>query len=74
MPKVCDPKKLRAAREAKGWTVDDVVFETRRRGYPVSRNTIVNLESGKSGGTVETLGRLAEVYGRRQVDDLLSVE
>lgn len=72
MPKHTDPKKLRKARLAKGWTLDDVVYEARSRGFTIARNTISNLESGKSGGQVETLALLADLYGKRLVDDFLS--
>lgn len=74
MPKTTDPKKLKAARLAKGWTLDDVVFEARSRGWTIARNTIANLESGKSGGQVETLALLTELYGRRRLDDFLTDE
>lgn len=67
-----DPKKLRAAREEWGWTVDDAVYEARKRGLKISRQAIIDLESGRSGGTVEKLCILAEVYGVRLVDKLLT--
>ena len=74
MPKIADPVKLKAAREAKGWTMVDVELETYRRGFKVARNTIANLEHGRSAGTIEVLGRLAEAYGKKAVDDLMSEE
>jgi len=70
--KKIDQEKLRAARERWNWTVDDAVYEARRRKYKISRQTILDLESGKSGGTIEKLCILAEVYGIRVVDELLA--
>lgn len=71
-PKTLDPEKLRAAREAKGWSVDDLEFETRKLGFRVVANTIRNLESGSSGGKIETIGRLAAALGLKTVDELLT--
>jgi hypothetical protein len=74
MPKKTDPKKLIAARTALRWTFDDVVFEARRRGHRIAINTIRNLEAGTSGGQVETLALLADLYGKKRVDDLMTDE
>jgi ribosome-binding protein aMBF1 (putative translation factor) len=59
------PPTLQQAREAKGWSVDDLALEAL-----VNATTIHRLEDGTAGKVPSlTLGRLAEALG---VDELSS--
>ena len=55
-------KKVVRLREARGWSIDDAVFHSRKKGVKLSRQTIVDLESGKSRGRVDTLGKLKVLF------------
>lgn len=75
MPKTFDPEKLQAAMKRKGMkTADDLVFATRLAGHPVSRQAIVNLLKGNSGGSIVVAGKLLKPLGLKLVDDLLTDE
>ncbi|MGK0721934.1 helix-turn-helix transcriptional regulator [Leucobacter sp. W1478] len=53
-------------RKMRGWTLDELAEYS-----GVGRRTLVQLESGKSNGSIETWFRLAEVFGVH-VGELLS--
>lgn len=60
---VPDGAKISKLREARGWTLDDAVFEARRRKprLALSRQTLVDIEKGK-GCRLATLGWVAKLY------------
>ncbi len=58
--------RLRAARQARGWTLDDLAS---RAGMSVS--TLSRLESGKRGASLELLIPLTRMLGIR-IDDLVA--
>jgi transcriptional regulator with XRE-family HTH domain len=55
--------QVRMARAALNWTVRDLAEATQ-----LHRNTISNIETGRYGGDVTTLARIAAVLKRAGVD------
>jgi transcriptional regulator with XRE-family HTH domain len=68
--KILDAAKLVLLREQRGWRIADVVWHAAAKGLRISRQTVANLESGESDGTVRSLSILAAVY---EIDDLDSL-
>lgn len=62
--------RLRELREQRGWTIDDAVYHARRRSIPLSRQTIVDLESGDGGCRLATIGRAMKLYEVTDLDEL----
>lgn len=58
-------RKLRDAREARGWTQEDAA-----KAIDVARTTLINIEQGKRSPSVVELAKLAHEYGR-DVSELL---
>jgi transcriptional regulator with XRE-family HTH domain len=51
-------RRVCAMRKARGWTHRDLAAKAR-----VHKNTVINIEKAKSGGTVDVLGRVADALG-----------
>lgn len=55
-------EKLKECREESGLSIDDLMFELDRAGLRVSRNTLLNWESGATSPDATNLAVIACVY------------
>lgn len=55
---------LRALRESKSWTVDQLISHLKSHGKTVAKTTIYSWEIGDTSPTVDMLSVLAAVYGK----------
>jgi hypothetical protein len=62
--------RIRKLREDREWTIDDACFHARTLKIPLSRQTLVDLESGTAGCRLATLGWIKRLYGVRDLDEL----
>ena len=61
---------LRAARVNAGFTQEEVVQELRRRGFKISKNTLISYEQYRTKPDIELAKALAALYGVT-VDDII---
>lgn len=61
---------LKAARVNAGYTQEEAVQELRRRGFKISKNTLISYELYRTKPDIETAKVLAALYGVT-VDDII---
>lgn len=65
-----DSAAIRKLREKRKWTLDDAVFHARQAGLRLSRQTLVDLESGKQGCRLATIGVILRLYREATFDSV----
>ena len=67
-----DGGKIRRLRQARKWSVEDLVFEARKRGYSLGAQTVILTETGKRPALrASTLKAISDTLGV-PMDDLMS--
>jgi transcriptional regulator with XRE-family HTH domain len=59
---------VRKLREDRGWTLDDFIAAGKKKGLPISRMTLSDLENGQRKPRKTTLKAVARILGRSVPD------